>query len=471
MNTVPVLTLIDEMHGALRLGAAGDVEVADEAVLRANVGTLARASAFGEPERQAAARWLLWETSRTLGIVPASIQGLYEARGRGETPSRFTVPAINVRALAFDFGRAVFRAAQARDVGAMIFEIARSEIGYTGQRPGEYIASLMAAAIHEGYRGPLFVQGDHFQISASRYHEDPDTEMGAVRELLEEAIASGFYNIDVDTSTLVDLDLPTLDEQQRLNASLCAELTAYIRQLEPAGVTVSVGGEIGEVGGKNSTPEELHAFMGELGRHLDDGLTGLSKISIQTGTAHGGIVLEDGTLADVSVDFDTLASLSAIAQADYGMAGAGQHGASTLPEEAFGKFAEADACEVHLATNFQNMMFDRLPEALCEEIFDWLRAEQRQHWKADETEDQFLYSNRKRALGPFKERLWGMDDAVRATIRDAWERQFGFLFERLNVADTRGLVAEHVTPVPIARSPESFGVLEMAMEDVSDLAD
>jgi len=30
------------------------------------------------------------------------------------------------------------------------------------------------------------------------------------------------------------------------------------------GVTISIGGEIGEVGGKNSTVEELAAFMGRL---------------------------------------------------------------------------------------------------------------------------------------------------------------------------------------------------------------
>jgi len=34
-----------------------------------------------------------------------------------------------------------------------------------------------------------------------------------------------------------------------------------IRDLEPDGITISVGGEIGEVGGKNSTVEELQAFM------------------------------------------------------------------------------------------------------------------------------------------------------------------------------------------------------------------
>ncbi len=53
-----------------------------------------------------------------------------------------------------------------------------------------------------------------------------------------------------------------------------------------------VGGEIGEVGGHNSTEEELRAYLdgfkAKLSKHGK--LTGLSKISIQTGTSHGGVV-------------------------------------------------------------------------------------------------------------------------------------------------------------------------------------
>ena len=83
----------------------------------------------------------------------------------------------------------------------------------------------------------------------------------ALRALIQEEIAAGFYNIDIDTSTLVDLDKPTLDEQQEVNVNLAADFAAFIRAHEPQGVTVSVGGEIGEVGGKNSDVHELHAYM------------------------------------------------------------------------------------------------------------------------------------------------------------------------------------------------------------------
>src|SRR5262245_52134311 len=94
------------------------------------------AAVFGtEPER-AAARWLLWELGQALGVQPSSIHELYLARGRGECQG-FTVPAINVRILSYDTARAVFRAAIAGNAGAVLLEIARSEIAYTDQRPDE----------------------------------------------------------------------------------------------------------------------------------------------------------------------------------------------------------------------------------------------------------------------------------------------------------------------------------------------
>ncbi len=194
--------------------------------------------------------------------------------------------AINLRALACESANAVFRAAIKLDAGAFIFEIARSEMGYTDQRPSEYTTSVLAAAIAEGYKGPVFIQGDHFQVSAKKFAADKDTELNILRELIKEAIAAGFFNIDVDTSTLVDLSKTTIPDQQYNNTSLSAMFTALIRSLEPEGICVSVGGEIGEVGGHNSTEEELRAYMdgfnSEL-KKLDEKAVGLSKISIQTG--------------------------------------------------------------------------------------------------------------------------------------------------------------------------------------------
>ena len=146
-------------------------------------------------------------------------------------------------------------------MGALIFEIARSEMGYTAQRPQEYFSSVMAAAIKEGFQGPLFVQGDHFQVSRKKIKEKPEEEIQAIEQLFSRPSRPAFYNIDIDTSTLVDLSQPTVSEQQRANYELCARFTEFIRKHQPQGITISVGGEIGEVGGKNSDETELRAYM------------------------------------------------------------------------------------------------------------------------------------------------------------------------------------------------------------------
>src|SRR5262249_198713 len=159
---------------------------------------------------------------------------------------------------------------------------------------------------------------------AKKFAVDPNAEVSAVKQLALEAITAGFYNIDVDTSTLVDLSKSELSEQQRLNYETCVDIAKYIRELQPKGVAIAVGGEIGEVGSDNSTVEELRAFMDGFNRTLADrcpaGTDGLSKISVQSGTSHGGVVLPDGTIADVALDLDTLARLSKDARERYGLA-------------------------------------------------------------------------------------------------------------------------------------------------------
>jgi len=455
----------------------GKILVSDESSLRENVGQLVNESVLGSGITQMLARYVVRVAALELGIIPASIHDLYIARGAGKIPNNFTVPAINLRALSFNAAQAVFRSAMEIDAGAFIFEIARSEIGYTDQRPSEFITNMLAAAIAEGYRGPVFVQGDHFQVSVSKFKADPDKELQTIKDLTIEAIDAGFYNIDIDTSTLVDLSLETVVEQQNLNSKLSADLSAFIRQIEPEGLTISIGGEIGEVGKVNSTPEELSVYTSLFNDYLaelDDSAIGLSKISIQSGTSHGGVVLPDGSIASVNVDFDTILKLSKIARDEFGMGGAVQHGASTLPQEAFGKFVESEACEVHLATGFQNIFYDLCPDGLKAEIYAYLDANHSDERKPDMTDDQFYYKSRKRAIGPFKSKTYALPDDIKAKITTAWEKQFKQLFSSLAIKNTMQYVTQHVNPKKIHPSIDMY--IKMALdskedEDVSDLAD
>ncbi len=437
----------------------GRLRILDETAFRNSLGSLVETSALGSADIAGWARLLIRSAALERGILPSSIHGLYAARGRGEVPLTFTVPALNLRVLSYDAARAVFRVARKMNAAAFIFEIARSEIGYTAQRPAEYSTNILAAALAEGWSGPVFLQGDHFQVSASRFREDALAEVGAVRALASEAVAAGFYNIDIDTSTLVDISKPTVPAQQATNCELTAELASYIRQFEPPEITISIGGEIGEVGGHNSTAEELRAFMGgfsaELGR-LAPGKTGLSKISIQTGTAHGGTVLPDGSLAQVNIDFQTLQDLSRVARAEYGLGGTVQHGASTLPEGAFHKFVEHEAVEVHLATNFMTIFYNHAPDDLRREMYAWLDDHSAGDRKSGMTDEQFYYKTRKNAIGPFKAQMYGLSDAARATVVAAWESQFEKLFELLGMQDTRAQVEAFVHPIRIEPDPKFY---------------
>ena len=428
-------------------GAVTGLTVRDQSALTSSgMDELVRLAVFGEPNERELARWAIWEIGQAVGVRSASIHDLYMARGRGDCHG-FTVPAINVRGMSYDTARAIFRTAITLDAGAFLLEIARSEIVYTDQRPAEYVAVMLAAALREGFRGPVFIQGDHFQVNAKKYAVDAKSEVVGVKALATEAIAAGFYNVDIDTSTLVDLTQASLEEQQRRNYEVGVAITRHVRALEPKGVTISLGGEIGEVGTENSTVPELRAFMSGYNRTLAaqaPGMIGLSKISVQSGTSHGGVVLADGSIANVQLDFNTLKELGEVARADFGLAGAVQHGASTLPDGAFNQFPICETAEIHLATGFQNMLYDGMPPALRDEIYAWLRANAAEERKSTDSEEQFLYKTRKKALGPFKRQLWDMAESTRATLGQAFDRKFNFLFTQLGVAGTAAAVGRFV---------------------------
>ena len=376
------------------------------------------------------------------GLFFASIQNLYDAMGKKY--GGFTVPAVNVRGFTFDFARAVFRSAMKNKVGPFVFEIARSEMGYTKQTPGEFATAIIAGGLAEGYKGPVFIQCDHCQVNSKNYSENPEKETNAIKNLIKEAVDAGFYNIDIDASTMVDMSKTDLLEQQEANGRLTAEFTKYIRSIEPKGITISVGGEIGEIGHTNSTVEDLRAYMQQYRKYLPAGMKGISKISVQTGTTHGGIVLPDGSIAKVQLDFDTLEKLSTLAREEYGMGGAVQHGASTLPDEMFDLFPKKGTMEVHLATGFQNIFFDSVnfPKDLLAKINKGIEDKYTGDRKTGESDVQFYYRNRKRSFGDFKKEIWDIPQPIMDKICGEIDDRFSFFFKKLNEVGTYKLVAK-----------------------------
>lgn len=433
-NLISVVSLSDE-----------DVEVKDEGKLKEfGIDYLVYSAVLSDdPQVRHLCSVYIRKIAKSFGVFPASIHALYKAFGTSEV-SGFTVPAMNVRTLTYDVAREVFKKEIAHQTSAFIFEISRSEMKYTAQTQDEVAVCILAAAIKEGYSGPVFLQGDHFQFDVKKFKEYPQGQIDEIELSVKDSLAAGFYNIDIDASTLVDLSLSTKDEQQKDNFEMTALLTKFIRSMQPAGTTVAIGGEIGHIGDTNSDVADFEAFMrGYLEELGSNDIDIISKVSVQTGTTHGGVPNADGTLASVNVDFNVLKSIGEVARTKYGLGGPVQHGASTLPNELFDKFPEAGTVEIHLATGFQNIIYDTMPESLREKLYSYCRehfeSEKEEGW----TDEQFVYKTRKKAFGPHKKDIWLLSEDDKNSIRKALSEEFEVLFQKLNIAGTAHTVRQY----------------------------
>jgi len=167
------------------------------------------------------------------------------------------------------------------------------------------------------------------------------------------------------------------------------------------------------------------------------------------------VPLPDGGVAEVKLDFGTLERLGEVART-YGLAGAVQHGASTLPDELFHRFPAVETAEIHLATGFQNALYEHpaFPKELLAEIEAWCFANALDERKPTDDDIQFIYKTRKKALGPFKQQLWEL--STKDQIIADQEKKLRFLFDQLKVAGTKEYVARYVVaperhqPLPAA---------------------
>ncbi len=302
---------------------------------------------IGASEADEAAHDLLAESVRR-GVTPAGIGRVYEAIGSGKI-APLTVPAFNVRGLVYDVARAIYRRASALGTIGVIFELAPSESATGDQSFAQYAALVAAAAAREGHSGPVFVQGDHFALETSERAER-DALLGLARDALE----AGYLQIDLDTAALA-VPGATPHERQLPSALATAEL---LRELAPFARPGTVfGGEIGEIGGENTSGEDLQAFIDLVREHAGEAAGLFGKVSVQTGTRHGGMTGSDGSPARMPLDTDLAARLAAVARSN-GFGGVVQHGASTLQPDQFRALPGCGIIEVHLATNIQNLIFD-----------------------------------------------------------------------------------------------------------------
>jgi len=429
----------------LNINPDNSVEITDEAkLISEGIDRLVFTQALSDDSAlRHETRVMIRKIANVMGAHSASIYELYKAIGAGEVYG-FSVPAMNIRMMNYDFSRSIFEEAQKIEAGAFVFEIARSEMKYCDQSPDEFSASILAAAVKSGYKGPIFIQGDHFQFKEELFRKSPQEEIDNIELLIKDALMAQFYNIDIDASTLVDLTKEDLTEQQKDNFEMTAELTRYIRGLQPPGVTVAIGGEIGHIGGKNSNVEDFEAFMEGYRGIIGNDTKGITKVSVQTGTSHGGIPDANGNVIKVKLDFDVIKSIGEVARDKYKIAGAVQHGASTLPEEMFHMFVENKAVEVHLATELMNIMIDNLPLELREKMHQWTIENCTDEREEDWNDTQFVFKMRKKAVGQFKKECWNLSEEEREKVRNALGEKLGFLFESFNLTGTAHTIRKYI---------------------------
>jgi hypothetical protein len=101
--------------------------------------------------------------------------------------------------------------------------------------------------------------------------------------------------------------------------------------------------------------------------------------------------------------------------------------------------------EVHLATGFQNIVYDSraFPQDLLARVYQYLDKNNAGERKSGETDEQFHYNTRKKAFGEFKKELWTLPAPAMQAIMKELEDRFSLIFHKLNVTGSDKLVKKY----------------------------
>jgi hypothetical protein len=439
-----------------------EVEVVDADRLReACIDRLVYNAIFHESEEfRYFLQWLIREVAAKLVVYPTSIQGLHEAAVLGVAPV-FTAPALSLHALSYDVARACFRAARETGAGAFIFGYTDEVAGYGFQPPAEYATCILAAAIREGYQRAVFLQSDNIRIGRASYQVSRDDEIDRLKERIEEAITAGFFNIDLDTSSLADFSHPSFPEQHQQSGRECAELVAFIREIEPEELSVDIGAEIKAMGDGNLTADQFRAFMESfyVQLNLPGGKKDLSKIVVLVGEA--------------DVDLNLVRDLGEIARREYGLSLAVRSGITPIPETLFPQFPGNNVSELHLVAPFEDLIFDHeaFPVELKKDIYRWIDSEWPGERQAGVSGEAFYRATRKRALLPFKRALWDLPQELRDQMMADVQAKVVSYFDMLRVSNTTGLVRDAVDIEKMGLPAPVSGYSHTAETTFKDLLD
>lgn len=344
--------------------------------------------------------------------------------------------------------RGIMKAAREMDA-AIIFEIAKSEVGYTDQSPEEYISIVKSLAKEINFNTPYCIHGDHITIS-----ENTPDAIRSAEDLIRKEIEAGFTSFAIDASHNFNIEAETTREQLADNIEITTRIAKLIKRLmaekgkkrENYGLEVEVG-EIGKIDPETgeqelTTVDEAVTFI----KALNENGVYPDLIAINNGTVHGNVYDAEGNIVPLlGIDgLRTREVANAIASLGVQIA---QHGITGTPLELIHKLIDAGIVKGNVATNWQNIALDNMPFDLVKKMENWTMENYAVKVRAKKqsiSDKEIIGKNIKYGIRVFKNEIANIDDEYKQKIYDASKKSAIEFIEAFNGRESGQIVRDYI---------------------------
>ncbi len=240
--------------------------------------------------------------------------------------------------------------AAVRDLDSVVaIELAKTESFdpcYTGISPDE-LAKLVEKYADEVGDPTYFLHEDHNTFGRAGGSEEEKRKTEEFRDI---GLENGFTSFSVDASYL--------PLQQNLEATL-----EFARPIVEKGMGLEV--EVGEI--KEAAISEVGESAYFVQRLTEEGIQP-SVLAISNGSKHGHYEEQKWPHIHLRRTYDIARAIK-----QYGVNGIAQHGTSGTSLQILHQFPEHEIKKANVATNFQDIVVDNLPQNLRQEMEEWAK--------------------------------------------------------------------------------------------------
>ncbi len=311
---------------------------------------------------------------------------------------------------------------------AVLFEIAKSEVGYTGQTPADLYGAITAKAQELEFDAPYAVHGDHIGVKSTA-----DADVQSAADLIKAELAAGFTSFAIDASHIFDVNAATVRDQLAGNI----EVTTRLANLIPNELSLEV--EVGEIGKKNpetgeqelTSVEEAVTFI----EALQENGVYPDLIACHNGSAHGNIYDEDGNIVEqIGIDEQRTRDIAAAIK-PLGVQIA-QHGITGTPLHLMHRLIDAGIAKGNVGTNWQNIALETLPDDLVKRMEEWTmdsdKVAMMRKKKPNMSDRELLGKNIKHSIQHFKDEIAQLSDDDLAPVYAKTKESADAFFEAFN---------------------------------------